>query len=107
METIPKITIRKDDALAYVRLLRNAQAFDTHGALFARRTLTGLGEYRPFDEVEFDEIFTAQYIVYSYDTPIAWLTRQGEWVKNQMFYSTTTRRHQSKVFEAIDHISRR
>jgi hypothetical protein len=102
MQTIPKITVNKDDKIGFAQMLRNAQAFNTHGNLRARRSFSGFGDYRPFDEVEVDEMMAALYVVYSYDTPIAWLTREGVWVKNFSTYSATTSKHQNKVFSAID-----
>lgn len=36
----------------------------------------------------------AQYLIYSYDTPIAWLTVNGTWLIPEEFYSATTTKHQ-------------
>lgn len=101
MQTIPKITVRKDDSIAFAQMLRDAKAFDTHGNLYARRELLGLGEYTPYDAIELDEMMAALYVVYSYETPIAWLTKSNVWVKNINYYSATTKNHQNKVFSAI------
>lgn len=102
MKTIPMITVRKDDAVAFAQFLNANQEFNTHGHLKARREFAGLGEYEPFDHIELDELMMAQYVVYSYDTPIAWRTKTGAWVRNVTRYSATTSGHQTKVFSAID-----
>lgn len=102
MQTIPTITVNKDGAIGFAHMLRNAQAFNTHGHLRARREFQGKGEFEPANLQEVDELMTALYIVYSYETPIAWLTRTGNWVMNGTRYSATTAKHQSKVFSAID-----
>ena len=102
MQTIPRITVNKDDAIGFAHMLRDSKAFDTHGNLRARREFSGLGEYRPFDGIELDELMRAQYVVYSYDTPIVWRTPEGGWVRNMNYYSVTTAKHQSKVFSALD-----
>jgi hypothetical protein len=41
------------------------------------------------------QLNAAQYVIYSYATPIAWLTDSGEWVVADATYSRTTARHQS------------
>lgn len=40
------------------------------------------------------------YVVYSYDTPIAWVDRAGNHHVPDVRYSVTTSRHQSKVRKA-------
>lgn len=37
------------------------------------------------------------YIVWSYATPIAWVTSNGQWVIPSLKYSVTTSKHQSLV----------
>jgi hypothetical protein len=37
------------------------------------------------------------YIIYSYSTPIAWYTSNGQWVIPSLKYSVTTSKHQSLV----------
>jgi hypothetical protein len=46
----------------------------------------------------------AHYVVYSYNTPIAWYVPTVGWVTPNVRYSVTTSRHQSKVFTAISQI---
>lgn len=43
----------------------------------------------------------ADYVIYSYATPIAWHTHYGLWVVPDVKYSVTTTRHQSLVRDAI------
>lgn len=38
-----------------------------------------------------------QFVVYSYDTPIAWLNEDGSWSVPDTKYSMTTSRHQSHL----------
>lgn len=102
MRSVPTITVRNDDSVSFAQMMRNAMEFDTHGNLRARREFSGFGAYKPVDLSEVDEIMSALYVVYSYDTPIAWLTRTGEWIRNVTDYSVTTSKHQNKVFSAID-----
>ena len=45
----------------------------------------------------------ADYVIYSYATPIAWRT-QGQWHTPDVKYSVTTSRHQSRIFTAIDQL---
>lgn len=40
----------------------------------------------------------AQFVIYSYQTPIAWKTVDGEWVVPNVRYSRTTTRHQSYLY---------
>jgi len=47
---------------------------------------------------------SAIYVVYSYRTPIAWLTPGGDWVMPDTRYSVTTTRHQSKIATAISQL---
>jgi hypothetical protein len=98
------LTVRKDTPLQFAALLLAGQEFNTHGNLRARRGFCGLGAYVPFDDVEVDELHRAQYVVYSYDTPIAWRTNRGAWVLNQTRYGATTSKHQGKIFSAIDQL---
>lgn len=46
------------------------------------------------------------YVVSSYDTPIAWVDAEGNWVVPFVKYSRTTSNHQSRVTTALDHLDR-
>jgi hypothetical protein len=39
------------------------------------------------------------YVVYSYDTPIAWVTKSGREVKPSAKYSATTSKHLGKLYK--------
>lgn len=41
------------------------------------------------------------YVVWSYDTPIAWVDSGGSWVIPDVKYSTTTSKHQNLVRMAL------
>lgn len=41
---------------------------------------------------------SATYTIYSYATPIAWLTSEGEWVQPAVRYSLTTSNHQGALY---------
>lgn len=45
------------------------------------------------------------YVIYSYNTPIAWKNAKGEWVVPNVRYSVTTSKHQGKVQTALSQIS--
>lgn len=38
-----------------------------------------------------------QFVIYNYDTPIAWMTAKGEWVMPTDTYSKTTTAHQNMI----------
>ncbi len=47
-------------------------------------------------------VMRADYVVYSYWTPIAWRNRDGgAWVQPDIKYGATTTKHQNKVAEAL------
>lgn len=43
----------------------------------------------------------ADYVIYSYDTPIAWHDANNEWVVPEVNYSVTTSRHQGRIITAL------
>lgn len=45
---------------------------------------------------------SGMYVVFSYDTPIAWWTPTGLWTVPEIKYSQTTGRHQSRVRQAVN-----
>lgn len=44
------------------------------------------------------QLGSAQFVIYSYATPIAWLTHDGAWIVPDARYSRTTGRHQSYLY---------
>jgi len=69
------------------------EPFTTHGAVrgvVPRGITTGVGSL----PVEFHgDFWGAEYVVYSYDTPILWF-RDGTWYRPDVYYSNATRHHQ-------------
>lgn len=53
-----------------------------------------------------DSFWRCVYAVYSYSTPIAWLTSDGVWIAPAVKYSVSTSRHQGRIFTAISEINR-
>lgn len=47
------------------------------------------------------QLSDARYVVWSYHTPIAWLTIDDEWIVPDIRYSMTTSQHQSLVRSAL------
>ena len=45
------------------------------------------------------------YIVWSYNTPIAWRTIESKWVMPDVTYTRTTSKHQGKVATALSQIT--
>lgn len=76
--------------------VRAREAFKTHGALRAVEGAAGfdLGQL-PAEYAESAQ--SADYVVYSYRTPIAWHVPDTGWVMPDVRYSVTTSRHQSKI----------
>ena len=76
--------------------------FRTHGALYAvAGTHDGSGRLNS-DEARrfFGEVRDCDqtcYVVYSYDTPIAWWTPEHGWHIVEQRFSVTTTRHQSRL----------
>lgn len=85
----------------FVRPLRERLQFSTNGAL------TGVqGAPRTYGELPVKYRYSAakaDYVVYSFDTPIAWHTAAG-WRMPPVSYSPITSRHQSKINMALSQI---
>lgn len=93
----------------FARVLSRGSSFATHGALRGERVPVGDIDRRtvgqlsggPLERFKRDAPFI-RYVVYSYDTPIAWCTGRG-WYVVEWNFSVTTSRHQSKISVAIDY----
>lgn len=92
--------------------LSDRQPFRTHGALRAVlvRAVYTWGELDDVDRVRLTDTVAATretgnktYVVYSYDTPIAWCPahKYGMWTVPAARYSRTTTRHQNRVRLAV------
>lgn len=79
--------------------------FSTHGALRATTDPTwGGGSLRGADEDRWVETggYRAEYVVLSYDTPIAWWSEMYGWHVVSQKFSVTTSRHQSRLYKIKD-----
>ena len=84
--------------------IRDRRDFATSGALRGERgnyvsSFSHLrGEALEAWERDVDRV---SYVVYSYETPIAWFVEGQGWVLNRRSYSVTTTSHQSAVLSAL------
>lgn len=51
---------------------------------------------------EAHSIDKAVYVIYSYNTPIAWALSKDAWIIPKVRYSTTTTQHQNIIQTAVD-----
>jgi hypothetical protein len=84
--------------------LEEGSDFDTSGALKGRNERYGAESFGRIPREYRASLMDAEYVVYSYVTPIAWRT-QGQWVTPDVKYSVTTSRHQSRIFTAIEQLT--
>lgn len=101
----------RDSFWKFAECLQNRQAFATHGALYSEGPeMPGYWAQGQLDVVEYGaSLAQADYVVYSYGTPIAWHLRGDyaadagvEWVMPDEKYSLTTTRHQGKILVALN-----
>lgn len=76
----------------------HAEFYMGHMRATANPSLTMLGQLPP---EYLRQILRADYVVYSYQTPIAWHNRDGQWVQPDVKYSPTTTKHQGKIAVAL------
>jgi hypothetical protein len=90
------------DAIHYIATRQEFTASALRGVNVNERGL--LGGFGRLDEEEFAKFkqneTSVNYIVYSYDTPIAWHSSEGWYVVGQKF-SQTTSKHQNLTRRAI------
>jgi hypothetical protein len=97
----------RDGWWKFMDLLKNREAFTTSGALHggpvANRPLGWSGRLPRDWQNVLDT--GADYVVYSYSTPIAWHRPADDlWIIPDEKYSVTTSRHQSLISTAISQI---
>jgi len=90
--------------MVFRALLAERQPFHTHGALRGEA-----GEHHSTGRLAGDDLssFTrtpVDFVVYSYATPIAWHTIDGDWTMPSTRYSVTTSCHQSAIRTAISQL---
>ena len=77
------------------------EEFDTHGALYARKSSCGIGAgYLNTTEATqyWEDRPDIVYVVVSYSTPIAWVTRSGRVHRVAQKFSVTTTKHQGRLY---------
>lgn len=85
-------------------MIARREDFETYGALrggwITEGTATSYPGYLagPDLEVWQDQRPHIAYVVWSYDTPIAWWSRRYGWHKVSQKFSVTTSKHQGKLF---------
>jgi hypothetical protein len=88
----------------YVDVLKNRQPFATSGALWGSAAVRDAGRL----PADWRNLFQtgADYVVYSYRTPIAWHRAADDlWIVPDEKYSMTTSRHQSLIGTAVSQLS--
>lgn len=89
-------------SLACAQAIGNRETFKTYGALRAEN-VTGLsvwdsGRLSGDDLDKFrEDPRSIRYVVYSYNTPIAWVMADGEVYRVAQKFSVTTSKHQGKT----------
>ena len=81
------------------QFIRDRVPFRTHGSLSADTRTYSTGYLRGDDlDRYYADLPTIDYVVVSYSTPIAWHTSDGRWYKVKQRFSTTTSRHQGRLY---------
>jgi hypothetical protein len=83
----------------YVKPLRNREPFRTHGSLRGAPVTCG-AETGRLPRQYHDSVRAADYVVWSYATPIAWHGPDG-WVMPDETYSVTTSKQQGRIATAL------
>ena len=94
------------NAAMIARAIKNGEDFTTSGALkgIANPWWVNSGYMRDGDSAA---MYSARdnigidYIIYSYGTPIAYRTNNGEWAIPDAKYSVTTSKHQATIRYAV------
>lgn len=94
------LTVKKTGWWEYRDVLKERENFSTYGKLKGRSGPAGWEWGRlPYDYRE--SVKRADYVVYSYSTPIAWHVPGEGWVVPDEKYSVTTTIHQNKIRVAV------
>lgn len=70
------------------------------GHMWASTKPRAYGYYGKLASEHYESVSHADYVVFSYDTPIAWET-YGIWHMPEKDYSSITRRHKSRISVAL------
>lgn len=84
----------------FVTPLRKLEPFTTHGSLWSEVAPYGASSTGRLPSEHVASARAADYVVYSYSTPIAWHTA-GEWVMPDESYSVTTSKQQGRIRTAL------
>lgn len=80
----------------------NREPFNTHGALCATAHKVGPWDSGRLSGADLDQfredMAKIVYVVWSYVTPIAWVTEDGTVYKVSQRFSVTTSQHQGKLY---------
>ncbi len=113
-----KLRIKKDGWWVFRDVIANGEEFRTYGALYSVKKYVPGHVYDPCNCAEdgngpwgrlpkqyWESVNHADYVIYSYSTPIAWHDYyQDKWVMPDEKYSATTSDHQSLVCTAISEL---
>jgi len=97
--TTARLTTRSSH-LEFSEVLRDLRPFVTSGALSGRPVTNGCETGRMNHGPEFASFKAADYVVFSYSTPIAWHGPTG-WTVTAARYSVTTSKHIGKIRTAV------
>lgn len=98
-----KLTVKRTPWMDYATVLANREPFKTGGALSGESYEGGTPPWG-WGRLDYDyreSVKQADYVVWSYSTPIAWHGPDG-WHMPDESYSPTTTSHQSKIFFVKD-----
>lgn len=87
--------------------LRDRMPFNKYGNLYGRTYLLRTGILPHEHAITLRVLYTDSrlaYVVYSYDTPIAWRDTDGNWTVPDVKYSTTTSKHQGRIGMAVSQL---
>lgn len=94
-------SVNADSWTVLLDILRNDVEFNNDlASLRGRKQSYGAGRMTNPERRAFLES-AVSYVIYSYETPIAWRTQDGAWHVPDTRYSVTTSKHQGKVRTAL------
>jgi hypothetical protein len=101
VKRIKRLSAKKNSWLDYCCALDSLQPFsNSNGSLRGGDTYSGRYGRLPQEWVERFKSAETNYVVYSYQTPIAWHERDG-WVMPPVSYGMTTTGHQGTILTAL------
>lgn len=101
MAVMERLRVRGGNHYAYADVLRRRADFNPESAALRGREGDDVSYGRLPLEYRAD-VAGAEYVVYSYGTPIAWTCDGAPWTVPAESYSLTTTRHQNVIRAALD-----